>query len=380
MQNTTTKTSNCLFSKTRERLPIINVGPTAQATKPSNVLSIPTFRLQDTAPEEIILFGMERQKEFGKLLDSILAEITKGTSPLLFELFSELSRGVKDVDIPELEKEIKAASEHGGFGGFLVKIGLGSAADRLKKANEKIGSMLTAKSTSLLDLCKKLEDRTNTEVVSLIQNSKKLYQLAQGLRENINSFDEYVKVGKHILETEKELYARLQAEAGSDMTKVNEVKQFEDKLTLFENRMLVLENALVKAPKELETIRIGLKASFDTISETANSTTEDMNDIKSVLIRLSVIHQTKTVQGLNAHRQALKAGLSGYADQELENTALAATQAQGMNRLNDATALLESAKRLEITNQKLKEEAQKNVQRREEARQKLLEVKGILTK
>jgi hypothetical protein len=227
-----------------------------------------------------------------------------------------------------------------------------------------------------------MQKTTNTEVVKLINDSKRLYQLSQGLQDNIVEFKKYVDSGKIALESAKQDHQNKEALAlqSGDSMKIDEVKQLADKINLFENRIVVLETAVQKAPVNLEAIRIGLNASLSTLGETANSALEDFNDIKTDLIKMSVTHQIQTVQGLNEQRRKLKASLQAHSNTQLGEVALKAAQSQGLNRLEDATNLLESAKQLTDINTKMKTECEQNKQRWEQARTQLLEVKQLVSK
>lgn len=340
-----------------------------------NTLSnVQPFRIAETPGQELVLFGNERQKEFGAKLDGVLVQLTKGTNPILFELFNQLSKGVEGVNIPELEKEITASTKVGPLGKLLMAVGLTNASKRLQKANARVGGMLKTKSTSLLKLCEDMQKTTETEVGNLINDTQKLQVLALELRQNVDVFREYVQCGHQMLASARSELAELK----NDPSKSIEVKNLEDKINLFESRVVVLETVLQKAPTNLESIRIGMNASLATLGETANSALEDFNDIKTILIELSVTHQIQTVQSLNDQRRALKAGLSTHSKQQLQNVAVTAASAQGLNRLNDATQLMESAKSLAETNAKVKAEIEANKQRFADARATLSEIKTLM--
>jgi hypothetical protein len=376
--------SGSLFSSTIP--PVKQTSPATVAVKSTQVPNITNremmINISETPGEQIVLFGSDRQKEFGAQLDAILVELTKGTNPVLFEMLDKLSKGVEQVNIAELEKEIRESNQTGLLSKFAQMVGLSSAASRLRKIDEKIGSMLKSKSTGLLQICEDMQKTTNTEVLKLINDSKRLYQLSQGLQDNIVNFKKYVDAGKIALEQAKREHQQQESLAlqSGDSMQIDEAKQFSDKINLFENRILVLETAVQKAPVNLEAIRIGLNASLSTLGETANSALEDFNDIKTDLIKMSVTHQIQTVQGLNEQRRKLKASLQAHANQQLGEVALKAAQSQGLNRLEDATNLLESAKQLTEINTKMKQECEQNKQKWELARTQLMEVKQLVSK
>lgn len=379
-QQNKVRTSASLFSTPKEKTKPLTVE--VKATQVPTVGAEPIADLSEIPGEQIVLFGSERQKEFGSQLDAILVELTKGTNPVLFEMLDKLSKGVEEVNIAELEKEIRESNKTGVLGKLAQMVGLSSAASRLRKIDEKIGTMLKSKSTGLLQICEDMQKTTNTEVVKLINDSKRLYQLSQGLQENIVEFKKYVDAGKIALESAKQDHQNKEALAlqSGDSMKIDEAKQLADKINLFENRIVVLETAVQKAPVNLEAIRIGLNASLTTLGETANSALEDFNDIKTDLIKMSVTHQIQTVQGLNEQRRKLKASLQAHSNTQLGEVALKAAQSQGLNRLEDATNLLESAKQLTDINTKMRTECEQNKQRWEQARTQLLEVKQLVSK
>ena len=359
---------------------VLTQPPTGSATpvvyvSGKNTLSnVQPFRIAETPGQQLVLFGNERQKEFGAKLDGVLVQLTKGTNPILFELFNQLSKGVEGVNIPELEKEITASTKVGPLGKFMMAVGLTNASKRLQKANARVGDMLKTKSTSLLELCEKMQKTTETEVGNLINDTQKLQVLALELRQNVDIFQEYVQCGQQMLASARSELAELK----NDPSKSTEVKNLEDKINLFESRVVVLETVLQKAPTNLESIRIGMQASLSTLGETANSALEDFNDIKTILIELSVTHQIQTVQSLNDQRRALLFGLSTHSKQQLQNVAVTAASAQGLNRLKDATQLMESAKSLAETNAKVKAEIEANKQRFADARATLSEIKNLM--
>lgn len=359
---------------------VLTQPPTGSATpvvyvSSKNTLSnVQPFRIAETPGQQLVLFGNERQKEFGAKLDGVLVQLTKGTNPILFELFNQLSKGVEGVNIPELEKEITASTKVGPLGKFMMAVGLTNASKRLQKANARVGDMLKTKSTSLLELCEKMQKTTETEVGNLINDTQKLQVLALELRQNVDIFQEYVQCGQQMLASARSELAELK----NDPSKSTEVKNLEDKINLFESRVVVLETVLQKAPTNLESIRIGMQASLSTLGETANSALEDFNDIKTILIELSVTHQIQTVQSLNDQRRALLFGLSTHSKQQLQNVAVTAASAQGLNRLKDATQLMESAKSLAETNAKVKAEIEANKQRFADARATLSEIKTLM--
>lgn len=353
---------------------------TSSSSNPLLVQEAKKYNLVTIPDEGIVLFGSDRQKQIGQSLDQLLNEITKGDNPILFELFRKLNKGVKDADLASVEEEIRKSQEGGMVSGLLDSLGLSSVAKRLEKANEKISSMLTSKSKSLLDLTREMEAEIQKEVLKLIGDAKRLTTLASEYRTNVVEFGKYVEIGKLVLEDAKAELGRKQAHAAQTNAPldIEEARLFQQKVELFETRLVTIETIYQKAPAELEAIRLSQGAALSTLSETANSALEEFNDIKSVLIKLSVSHQIKTVQAMNNERQKLRDSLQVHGTNLLGETAVAAANAQGTNRVNDATRLLEFATKIKDISAKVESEKAQNQTRFAEARQKLADVKKLV--
>jgi hypothetical protein len=357
--------------------------PVAPVTVDGGVLTklVTDNRLSQIPGEQIVMFGSEREKQLGGALDGLLVEITKGSSPVLFELFDKLKKGIETTNLPELEAKIRE-SQNTSVGQKLLKlVGMDNVAKRLKAANEEVEKMLKSKSTSLLQLTQSMEAQTNSECQKLISDTKKLHSLAEEFRKNITDFQVYVEAGRKILEQAKtELeQARAVAQSGNPLD-IEAAERLAQKVELFENRQLALETILTRAPAELVAINLGIHASLQTLAETATGVLADFNSIKSELIKISVAHQIKGVQTLNNARRDLKGQLQAYGTQTLEEVSVNATKSQGLNRLEDATKLLDSAKSLRGISDKVAAEKANNEQRRLEARAKLEETRKLILK
>jgi len=332
--------------------------------------------------QKIVLFGSERQREIGKSLDSLLVEITKGNSPILFELFSQLKKGVDETDVGQLEEDIRKSQGKSWYHPILDSIGLSSAAKRIQKANERIGGLLTSKSKSLLDLTKTMETNLQVEVQKLIADSKRLDSLAIEYRRNIQEFGNYVAAGKQILLQAQSVLAEKEKKAAQTNSPldIEEVKNFRQKVDLFESRLVVLETVYAKAPVELEAIRISQGAALSTLGETANSALEEFNSIKSILIRLQLSQSIHSTQAINQERKNLLSKLENHGSNMLGQVAEKAAKDQGQNRIDDAKKLLDFANRLNTINDKVEAEKKLNVSRYAEARQSLQETKKLTEK
>lgn len=340
---------------------------------------VSSFDLSTVDGPSIVLFGSDRQKQIGSKLDDLLAEITKGNSPVLFELFNKLKKGVAEADLPTLEKKIRDAQTKSWGLRLLESVGLSNTVKRLQKANMEIEQLLASKSKSLMDLTKSMEVSLTSEVQRLVTDASKLSRLAQEYRINVSEFEVYVLAGREILKREKERLIQLKAVA--EQTKatldIEAANLHEQKVDLFENRLVILETILAKAPSELQSIYISQGAGLQVLGETASASLEEFNTIKSVLIKLSVNLQIGSVQTLNAERRNLMNSLEKYGNDTLGNVAITAAKQQGINRLEDATRLLENAKKLNEISNKVLEEQKNNKARFEEARQKLIESKAM---
>jgi len=387
------------MTETRQPVSLFGgMNPTPEATNVVALASTPEFNTAMSVPnnavaqqakafdltvvdeQQVVLFASDRQKAIGTALDGLLTEITKEGSPVLFELFRKLKKGVEDADIATVEAEIRKSMEKGFFSGMMDSLGLSSVAKRLEAANEKIGQMLTSKSKSLLDLTREMETQIQTEVMKLIANSKSLNSLADEYRKNVTEFGVYVEVGKVVLANAKNTLAAKQAHAAQTNAPldIEEAKLFAQKVDLFETRLVTIETILQKAPAELEAIRLSQGASLATLGETANSALEEFNDIKSILIKLSVSHQIQSVQAINAERRQLRDKLQTHGTNLLGQTAVAAAQAQGQNRVDDAKKLLEFATNVNGIAKKVEDEKKLNQTRFAEARTNLLAVKKLI--
>lgn len=335
--------------------------------------------LASLSDQEVVMFGSERQKEMGSMMDKLLGEITKGTSPVVFQLFSQLQKGIKDTNLGELQKQIEESNGKGAFSGFLDAVGLSSAAKRIQAASDKVSASLQAKSKSLLDLTNSMQGSIATEVAKMLEDSKKLNLLADEYRKNIEEIGASLNDGKRILKNaETELEILKNKAASNDPIDIEAYKKLEQRISLFENRVAVLENVYQSAPSELESLRLAIGASLSTISETCSSAVSEMSSIKSSLIKLAVVQQISSVQNLNTERRKLRDSLQNYGNEQLEKVAVSAAQAQGNNRLTDAQLLLDSTAKLSSISTKVLRESQNNKLKIEEARLKLQETRKLL--
>lgn len=365
---------------------LVAAAPTAIAVMgakldPNSLALVQSHQLTTLPSDVVVLFGSDLQKKTSETFDKLLAQITKGESPILFELFKQLQKGIKDTNLSELEEEIKKSQGKSAFSSIMDSIGLSSVAKRLQAANERIGSLLTSKSENLLTMTKEMENKLNTEVLKLIDDSKLMEQLAQEFRSNVQQYKIWVDAGRQILSDAKAiLVQKQQVAANGDPLAIEDVKVFEQKIQLFESRVLVLETILAEAPVELEAIRLQQGAGYQVLAETASSSLSDFNRIKSALMKISVSHKISSVATMNTERKALSDSLNKHSADLLGKTAEDAARAAGQNRLDDANRLLEYATNMDRIATKVKEEQKLNETRFAESRKILTQVGNLIKK
>ncbi|AXF86493.1 hypothetical protein DTO96_102247 [Ephemeroptericola cinctiostellae] len=321
------------------------------------------FNIPSLVGTQIVTFGQEPVNEFSRHLDDMLEQITKADSPVLFELFRQVSKGVKDMDLPSLETEIRKKLEGGWLSRMARIIGLGSQAGRLESAADEVRGLLKSKASSLLDLIRPMETQVSIESNKLIGEVNRLAQQAAGYRNSILNLGVYVAAGREILhDAHTQLtHIEAQAHASQDPMQVRDAKDFRTKVELFENRILTLESAYAKAPVDLESIGIAQSAGLMTLADTISSSQVEFNDIKSALLRLNATFQIRSLQQLNTMRRELRADLQKYSLQQLETVAVDATRSAADAQLENAQLLLGVATTLGNISNKVDAERQKNV-------------------
>jgi hypothetical protein len=326
----------------------------------------------------LVTFGQEAIGGFGKKLDEILEQITKGDSPVLFELFRTIRDGVNDTDLKSLESSIRQKLKGGVFERILSSIGLGDPARRLQRVTDEVRGMLQGKAKSLSDLIKPMERQIEDETSKLIGEVSRMSTLAGGYKESIVSLGVFVEAGRRIVtDSEAELARLSEAAKSGDPLKVQEARDFTQKLDLFRNRVLVLETSYAKAPGDLDSIGIARGAALATLADTVTSANAEFNDVKSILIRLHALFQMKSVQQMNAMRRDLRASLQQYGLDVLEDVSVSATKASGEARLADADLVLGAAQRLRSIADKVVVEGQRNKERYAAARSKLEQARQL---
>ncbi|WP_200863970.1 toxic anion resistance protein [Asticcacaulis sp. AC466] len=334
--------------------------------------------LVKTADHTVVTFGQEAIASFGAKLDDILSEITKADSPVLFELFRTIKDGVNGADLGELEQTIRKKLQYGFLERVLMALGLSDPANRLKRVTDEVRGMLQSKAKSLSDLIKPMEKQIESETTKLIGEVSRMSTLADGYRDNIESLGVYVEAGRHILTmAETELVNQTELAKSGDPLKVQQARDFAQKVDLFRNRVLVLESSYAKAPTDLDSIGLVRGAALATLADTVTSAHAEFNDVKSILIRLHALFQTQSVQQMNLMRRELRASLQGYGLDVLESVSVDAVKASGEARLADADLVLGAAQRLRVIADKVVAEGERNKQRYAAARVKLEQARQL---
>ncbi len=328
----------------------------------------------------LVTFGQEAVSGFGAKLDAILSQITNAQSPVLFELFRTIRDGVKGADLQTLEADIREKLKGGFLERIFVAIGLRDPAERLKRVSDEVRGMLQSKAKSLSDLVKPMESKVDEESAKLVGEVSRMSQLADAYRGSIVSLGVFVTAGRKIVEAAEGDLQRLTHEAAAgDPLRVQTARDHAQKLDIFRNRLLVLENAYAKAPADLDSIGIARGAALATLAETVSAANAEFNDIKSVLIRLHVLFQMQSIQQMNEMRRELRASLQRYGMDVLEDVSVNGARASGENRLADAELVLATSQRLRSIADKVVAEGEKNKQRYAEARAKLEQARALVT-
>lgn len=370
-------------STATDNLPAVSQAPTVAVIlapeKMGDALEIARRFSLDAQPQTLISFGQEPIGAFGARLDEILGQITKADSPVLFELFRTVRDGVEGVDLKELETTIREKLKGSFIQRILISLGLSDPAKRLQRVNDEVRGMLQSKATSLRDLIAPMERQIEEESGKLIGEVSRMSSLADGYREAIVNLGVFVEAGRRILgEGEADLARREEAAKSGDPLKVQEARDFVQRLDLFKNRVLVLETAYAKAPADLDSIGIARGAALSTLADTLTSANAEFNDVKSVLIRLHALFQMKSVQQINAMRRELRASLQQYGLQVLEDVSVASAKAAGEARQSDAELVLATAQRLRAISDKVVAEGDRNHERYAVARAKLEQARQLV--
>jgi len=336
--------------------------------------------LMTAEPHTLITFGQEAVGSFGARLDDILSQITNAQSPVLFELFRTIREGVNGADLGELEASIREKLKGSFIERILMAVGLGDPAKRLQRVADEVRGMLQSKAKTLGDLIRPMEKQIEDESTKLIGEVSRMSTLAQGYRDTILALGVYVEAGRRVLAQAGRDLARLTEEAkAGDALKVQEARDFSQRLDIFQNRVLVLETAYAKAPADLDSLGLARGAALATLADTVTSANAEVNDIKSILIRLHALFQMQSVQQMNEMRRELRTSLQNYGLQVLEDVSVGAAKASGETRLADAELVLGTAERLRMIADKVVAEGERNRARYAEARAKLEQARQIVT-
>ncbi|TDR27743.1 toxic anion resistance protein [Hydromonas duriensis] len=355
MQTTLSSPTSSLLTSISVNLPI---------TFSQKVPDIVTrFDISKVSGPQIVTFGQEPVSAFSRHLDEMLEQLTKADSPVLFELFRKISKGIKDMDLPSLEIQIREKLKGGWLSRVFRGLGFNNSASFLENATDEVRGLLKSKASSLLDLIRPMEAQVADESSKLINEINRLGEQAAAYRNSILDLGVYVVAGRDILQQVKTVLSQVEASASAsqDPVQIRDAKDMRTKVELFENRVLTLENAYAKAPVDLESIGIAQNAGLMTLADTVSSSQVEFNDIKSALLRLNATFQIRSLQQLNNMRRELRADLQKYSLQQLEGVAVDATRSAADAQLENAQLLLGVAQTLGHISEKVDAERQQNV-------------------
>lgn len=326
-----------------------------------------------TESEKAITFALDVEKKLADSLNSLLEVITKGQSPVVFEMFNRLSKGVKDVNIGELKETIEASQKQSGW----KKLFGQSIGKHLEEAHKKISDLLTSKSKSLLDLVKSMEIDAAKSAETVRSSVNTIKQLGENYRKLSQELYDYDLAAQEILKNGRVYLASLPE---SNPIELQTKKSFEQLLDLFENRSIMIKQSLAEVPVQLDFVRASEGSGLVTLSESISGSVFEFNQIKTALIKISVSYNIGSLQTLSDERRKLRENLSKHGDDQLEKVAIKAAQMSSTNRLEDANLLLESAQRLSSLADKVKAEKEAASLRNKEALEKLEQAKKIINK
>ena len=335
--------------------------------------------LASMSEQEIVLWGSGRERELGQKLDALLAHVTKEDSPEVFEVFKRVKKGIKDVKLEEVEEEIRKSLAEPWYIKVLQKIPLlgQDPEDRIEEMSEHFRRLILGKTTTLQDMTSKMEDKVQGGVRALIAGSVSLSRQVDEFETNVIAYGMEVAAGRIILEAAREHEAALIEEARQtkDPIKAQNARDFQQRMMLFENRLLVLKTAYVDAPVTLEMLG-GIKtAGLQTLSETASAMLGDFNKIKSLLLMLVALYKIKSVQQMNAQRRLVKQQLQRL----YEVVGTEAARVAGDNRLEDAQMVLTVATELERIGDKVAGIHEQNKQKFAQAEKLLIQARDKIS-
>ncbi len=333
--------------------------------------------LKDMKSTEVVLWGSRGQKEVGIRLDALLSQVTRKDNPIVFEVFKKVKKGIKDTNLSELEEEIRKSLAERWYHGIFKKIGIDNADERIEAMQERFRELITGKVQTLQGLTGKMEGELQDGIRSLIGEGVVLEQQVDGYRKSVTVYGMDVAAGRIILEDAKLDEAEMLAEAkqSKDPLKAQTARDFQRRIQQFHSRLLILMTAYTDAPVTLEMLSGIEAAGLETLSETANSSLEDFNKIKSLLLMLTALYKIKSVQVMNAQRRVVKQQLQSLTTQLYEVVATDAAKAVGDNRLEDAQLVLSVANALENIGDKVESIHTENTQKFAEAEKLLIQAK-----
>lgn len=334
-------------------------------------------RLSTMSTQELALWGSGRQKALGEKLDVLLTQVNRKDSPIIFELFDRVKKGVKEANLSEIEAAIRKSLDEPWYGPVLNFFGLGDKAKQIQEMQERFQQLISAKAKTLQELTSNMEADLEKEVYHLIEDGVRLEHQIGEFRTNVFEYAIDVVAGKKLLEDAQEDDKRMrrEAEETKDPLKAQAVRDFTRRYQSFQSRVLVLQEAYVDSPMTLEMLGGIQGAEMATLSETANSSLQDFNKIKSLLLMLTSLYKTKSLQAMNDQRRMIKQKLQQFAIELYDDVAVTAAKAQGDNRLEDAQIALSIATALENVGNKVQAAYRENNEKFAQAEQLLIQAK-----
>jgi len=306
-------------------------------------------------------FGMETQKKFNRQLDALLDGIKTNQAGEAGELVVALRHQFDSMKLGDVKRELegKGAASIPVIGRFF------SAVRRFLAMRQDILKHLKA-----------IEDKANMQLGKLQANSRKLDQLVEVTLVNQRDLKVTQIAGQRLLKMARQEHERMRLEAvrTGDITKLTQLHDFGERVTAFETRLLRMRVALGDSENAVPETRMVQQAGNIASNNIIDTILYDMPGIKSAILRFSSLNDIrKSLRDAEAGRQL------GRDIRELNantlGTVYAAAKATQGDGLRDVESLARATdKMLETMNAALTQD-EDNRRKREEAHQKLSQVR-----